>query len=457
MELTSTPVTTFAPKILSGIDVIDQEWGGLYRGGSYLVYGRAASGRGLLTLMFIQTGALLGESCLIISPERPKDLMIQAASIGFDLQKAHGEGTVRLMRIPPLFNLQSVGDESVAQALHDLVSIIRQHRPKRLVVNDFTPFVLFRSFDRLRAEFIQMLEQIDPLDTTMMLAVAEPASRRSEEVVDFMKSQLTASIHLEMVPNGDFSTKRRLTLIPHIGHLKRKVVENWDLESLMASSEALASSLRMLPAQEEARPAPPAAPTTPEPEPEQPASPVSRASDIVEHLDIFVTPPSVPEPAATPPEPAVPEPPAPEPPAPEPEKPTAMTDREAFRELLQRHFLERDLNDTPFLLLAMRMDRTSRKTVRPFEFEFILDLVSESLREQDAMLADMEHERLVVLLANSRPEEAQNFFSQLKNRLRQDTPQQADHLLHSVSAIVVPDGRPFQTAEEFLSYALDEV
>ncbi len=134
-----------------------------------------------------------------------------------------------------------------------------------------------------------------------------------------------------------------------------------------------------------------------------------------------------------------------------------MTDREAFRELLQRHFLERDLNDTPFLLLAMRMDRTSRKTVRPFEFEFILDLVSESLREQDAMLADMEHERLVVLLANSRPEEAQNFFSQLKNRLRQDTPQQADHLLHSVSAIVVPDGRPFQTAEEFLSYALDEV
>ncbi len=456
MELTSTPVTTFAPKILSGIDVIDKEWGGLYRGGSYLVYGRAASGRGLLTLMFIQTGALLGESCLIISPERPKDLMIQAASIGFDLQKAHREGTVRMMRIPPLFNLQSVGDDSVAQALRDLVEIIRRHQPKRLVVNDFTPFVLFRSFDRLRAEFIQMLEQIDPLDTTMMLAVAEPASRRSEEVVDFMKSQLTASIHLEMVPNGDLSTKRRLTLIPHIGHLKRKVVDNWDLESLVASSEALASSLRMLPAQEEeARPAPQIAPkpappvTPPTPEPEQPASPVSRATDLVEHLDIFVTPPSPQEPTTPPVTPPTPEP--------EPEKSHAMTDRAAFRELLQQHFLERDLNDTPFLLLAMRMDRTNQKTVRPFEFEFILDLVSESLREQDAMLADMEHERLVVLLANSRPEEAQNFFSQLKNRLRQDTPQQADHLLHSVSAIVVPDGRPFQTAEEFLSYALDEV
>lgn len=450
MELTSTPVTTFAPKILSGIDVIDKEWGGLYRGGSYLVYGRAASGRGLLTLMFLQTGALLGESCLLISPERPKDLMIQAASIGFDLQKAHREGAVRMMRIPPLFTLQSVGDDTVAQALHDLVSIIRRHQPKRLVVNDFTPFVLFRSFDRLRAEVIRMLEQIDPLDTTMMLAVAEPASRRSEEVVDFMKSQLTASIHLEMVPNGDLSTKRRLTLIPHIGHLKRKVVENWDLESLVASSEALASSLRMLPAQETPERETPE-PAAPEPEPEQPASPVSRATDIVEHLDIFVTPPPSAQEATPPPAPATPEP------EPEPESPQTLTDRAAFRDLLQRHFLQRDLNDTPFLLLAMRMDRTNQKTVRPFEFEFILDLVSESLREQDAMLADMEQERLVVLLANSRPEEAQNFFSQLKNRLRQDTPQQADHLLHSVSAIVVPDGRPFQTAEEFLSYALDEV
>jgi circadian clock protein KaiC len=61
----------YAPKILSGVDVIDEAWGGLYRGGSYLVYGRAATGRGLLTMMFVQTGSMLEERCLFISPDRP--------------------------------------------------------------------------------------------------------------------------------------------------------------------------------------------------------------------------------------------------------------------------------------------------------------------------------------------------------------------------------------------------
>jgi hypothetical protein len=123
---------------------------------------------------------------------------------------------------------------------------------------------------------------------------------------------------------------------------------------------------------------------------------------------------------------------------------------------LQQHFLRRDVNGTPFLLIAMRMDRSQERSARPFDFEFILDLVSEVLRDQDDMFVDLDRERLIVLLADSRPEAAQRFFAQLKNRLREEAPQQADHLLHSVSAIVVPDGRPFQNAEEFLTYALDE-
>ncbi len=114
------------------------------------------------------------------------------------------------------------------------------------------------------------------------------------------------------------------------------------------------------------------------------------------------------------------------------------------------------MNETPFLLIAMRMDRSEEHAARPFDFEFILDLVSELLRDQDDMVVDLDHERLIVLIADSRPEEAQDFFARLKSRLREEAPKQADHLLHSVSAIVVPDGRPFQNAEEFLTYALDE-
>ena len=71
-----------ASRLHSGIPLLDRLWGGLYRGGSYLFYGRSGSGRDFAALRFAQAGVELGEPCLIVSPARPKDLTIQAAALG---------------------------------------------------------------------------------------------------------------------------------------------------------------------------------------------------------------------------------------------------------------------------------------------------------------------------------------------------------------------------------------
>jgi len=404
--------------IPSGVDPIDQEWGGLYRGGAYLVFGRAVSGRGLLLLKYAQTGTQGQERCLIISSDRQKDLSIQAASIGFDLKQAQVDGHMRLMRIPPMMGPQSMGDDAVAKALWDLVAIIRQEKPDRLVISDFMPFVMFRSFDRFRMEFVRLLEQIDSLDTTVVCALPEPANAQSRRVIEFMAGQMTGAIHIEAADDEPTSTERRLTLIPHIGQIKRQVVRHWDLAEVVNSAADQAMIT------EEVTPAPSAqepAHRHPHVAPDiaVPASPEGKSSATADEIL------------------------------------ERYSDRAPFRNRLEQHFVDRDEDGAPFLLLAMRMDHTADQA-RPFDFEFIMDLVSESLRAQDDMLISPENERLVVLLANSKPEEAQGFFARLKNRLRVDAPSQADHLLHAVSAIVVPDGRPFQSAEEFLIYALDE-
>lgn len=416
MKETSATMPGFAAMVPSGVDPIDQEWGGLYRGGAYLVFGRAATGRGTLTLRYAQTGVQAGERCLFIASDRPKDLVIQAASIGFDLKQAQQDGHIRLMRIPPMLNPQGMGDDSVAKALWDLVTIIRKEKPDRLVINDFIPFVMFRSFDRFRMEFIRMLEQIDNLDTTVMCALPEPANQQSRRVIEFMAGQMTGSIHIEAADEEPTSTERRLTLIPHIGQIKRQVVRHWDLAEVVTGS----AGQEMI-TEEVVAPAPPAqapAPKFPHVAPET-GKPARKETPKPESAE---------------------------------EK---YSDRLAFRDRLQGYFLDREDEANPFLLLAMRMDRSSDAS-RPFDFEFIIDLVADSLRPQDDMLISAPNERLVVLLGNSKPEEAQGFFARLKNRLRAEAPQQADHLLHAVSAIVVPDGRPFQSADEFLSYALDE-
>jgi KaiC/GvpD/RAD55 family RecA-like ATPase len=583
METTNV---AYAPKVLAGIDVVDQAWGGMYRGGSYVVYGRAGCGRGLLTLLFTHTGVLLEEPCLFVSLARPKDLMIQASSIGFDLRGAHEHRLVRLMRVPPMLNLDSDNDEAVTRALQELVAIIRQDRPTRLVIDEFMPFVQFRSFDRFRAAFIDMLEQIDWLDTTMILGMPEPANAQSRRIIDFMSAQMTGAIHIEMAEDAS-STRRRVTLLPNIGHIRRKVIEYWDLAEVVEPTEHIIdASMRMLPRadqnpyatpavrrpEEVLRPAPPAPRTDPTERPRatrpethrpEPAVPELTDREWMPRDAATATPPPVepahvdplpeplmapsaaparsgaiplgrraraeqswhaeaaasavqPDPTAAAPEPRphIQEPPSPaiEPALPEYDEPApparyvaqerfaavrpgpnaparhaergravdfepvhlasvaapapvleetvvqnpSSPDREEFGVQLQQQFLRRDLNNTPFLLIALRMDRSSGRSPRPFDFEFILDLTSASVRPEDRLLVDLAQERLIALLPDSRPEEAQVFFNKLKERLKQEAPQQADHLLHSVSAIVVPDGRPFNSAEEFLAYALDE-
>ena len=90
----------------------------------------------------------------------------------------------------------------------------------------------------------------------------------------------------------------------------------------------------------------------------------------------------------------------------------------------------------------------------PVDFDTVSDLVASTLRPADDLYIDAENERLVVFLDDTRDDQKQAFFGRLKQRLAADVPQKADHLLHAVSAVTLPDGKPFDTADECLAYVL---
>ncbi len=71
----------------SGIPLVDLAWGGLYRGGTYFLIGPRKSGRTLLALQYAKESAEQKDICLFFTSMRPKDLMIHAASIDFNLQQ----------------------------------------------------------------------------------------------------------------------------------------------------------------------------------------------------------------------------------------------------------------------------------------------------------------------------------------------------------------------------------
>jgi hypothetical protein len=417
-------------------------------------------------MRFVQQGRFQQEHGLIISPDRPKHLMIKAASIGFDLREACSSGSVKLMRSPPVLAQKDISDERVARALDDLSSIIRHHRPDRLVVDDFMPFVQFHTFERFRDAFTRFLDQIDPCDTTMNLVMAEPANPQSQKVVDFMCGQMTGAIHIEYPPGDGESTQRRLTLIPTIGHLTGRVVKPWDVTEILIQDPNLGDDRRsMLPEMErsskQAHRMPQDMPSKSKQRALRRQSPIraiplgrrsAEQSKVVQNEAARHITTSLPaetyyssrrwKPGRDAP--------------PSDYEWKHHTELESFKTRLEEHFLRRQEGESAFVLIAMRMDRTPESAVQSFDFEFIVQLSGDLIGATDALLVDLHLERLILLFEDSPEDKAQEFFVALKDRLESEAPHMADHLLHSASAIVVPNGRPFRDADEFLSYALTE-
>ncbi|MFQ5569321.1 MAG: RAD55 family ATPase [Rhodothermales bacterium] len=366
----------------SGIDIVDQYWGGLYQGGSYLIRGGSAENRHALTLRFLQASVATQELALVISPGRPQGLMQQADSLGFNLREAHDKGLLKLLRFPPASALQTLGDEGLDRILSDVVSLIRQYHPHRVVIDDFTPFVQFHSVDRLRQAFGPMLEHLAPLDLTLLLVMSEPAREPAHRVATFISDQMTGVLHIEETGMDETVSEPPIRLISQKGHRPYPPTDQ-------ADAQAGASY-----------------------------PPVHTGDGVsAAHLPELVH----------------------------------HTDRDAFGRRLQKHFHQHAVKDTPFLLLAIRSD--SEQTL---DFSVFYNCARALLNEGCDWLVDLTNKRLIVLLADSRPEDAQRFFSRLKIRLRKAVPQQVDTYLQAISAIVVSNGEPFPNAEEFLSTALDE-
>src|SRR4051812_10683504 len=94
---------TFAKQTLSktptGITGLDEiTGGGLPAGRPSLICGAAGSGKTLLSLEFIVRGALqFGEPGVFMAfEEKPEELIMNVASLGFDLQKLQKENLVKI-------------------------------------------------------------------------------------------------------------------------------------------------------------------------------------------------------------------------------------------------------------------------------------------------------------------------------------------------------------------------
>ena len=217
----------------TGISLVDKAWGGFYRGGTYLLIGQRKSGKTLIGLQYAMESAKNKEVCLFFTSMRPKDLMIHAASIDFDLQSYMNQNLVIVVRVAPPTEIyeSSNPDNFLIEYFNDIVTVVDQYQPNRLIFDELTHFIGFENPQALEQTFLRTMESIEEKNLTSLFVIAEPATPFAQLLVDGIVQHSTAVIYLQKQTDEDGkSTSGRATITPNIGHTEGQFVTDYYIE-----------------------------------------------------------------------------------------------------------------------------------------------------------------------------------------------------------------------------------
>ncbi len=240
-------MTNSIRRIPSGFSFIDQNWGGIYRGGSYLLIGPRKSGRTLIGLQFALEAAKSNEVCLYFTLMRPKDLMIQAASLNFDIQSYMNQNLIIVVRVAPPNDIYEMynPDDYLVEYLNDIITVVEQYRPTRIIFDELTPFVGFRNLEYLKDSFLKTLETVEERDITSLFIISEPATQKAQSIVDGLAEFVTATINLkkESIDRGDRYHGGLVTITPNVGHTEGEFSAPYRIEPYKGVTTDMASDV----------------------------------------------------------------------------------------------------------------------------------------------------------------------------------------------------------------------
>jgi circadian clock protein KaiC len=217
----------------SGIPLVDFAWGGLYRAGTYFLIGPRKSGRTILALQYALECAERREVCLFFTTMRPKDLMIHAASIDFDLQHYMNQNLIIVVRVTPPEDLNQVKDpdKHLTEYIKDIVPVVEQYNPNKIAFDELTHFIGFKNLQFLKETFLNTIDSIEDAGITSLYLLSEPANPASQNIIDTLADCSTGIIGLQK--KGEVIDKYHsgiMTITPNIGHTEGKFSANYYIE-----------------------------------------------------------------------------------------------------------------------------------------------------------------------------------------------------------------------------------
>jgi circadian clock protein KaiC len=192
------------PTGISGVDRLIE--GGFPKGRSILITGEPGTGKTIFALQFLIEGLTRGEKGIYVAAdESPADILEQAASLGWDLEKPIEKKELAILNAGTyLSSLPGTGKErhvDVHKAIGDLAGFANKLEAKRLVLDPAGPFVLIRdTTTRIQDQTRLLIKLLRTTMPTTNILTSYAVPRTGEQTLHGVEEYLVAgAIVLEMI------------------------------------------------------------------------------------------------------------------------------------------------------------------------------------------------------------------------------------------------------------------
>lgn len=189
---------------ISGLDALLE--GGFPKGRSILITGEPGTGKTIFSLQFLVEGLARGEKGIYVAAdEGPADIIEQAASLGWNVQKHIENKELAILNAGTyLSSLPGANKDrhlDIHKAIGDLAGFVNRLEAKRLVLDPAGPFVLLRdTATRIQDQTRLLIKLLRTTMSTTNLLTSYAVPRTGERSMHGIEEYLVAgTLVLEMI------------------------------------------------------------------------------------------------------------------------------------------------------------------------------------------------------------------------------------------------------------------
>ncbi|MBV8543638.1 MAG: hypothetical protein JO093_06485 [Acidobacteria bacterium] len=190
-------------RIISGIDLLDYGAGGLMPHKVYMVKGGSGVGKSLLGLQYLTRGLELQEPGVLITDQKPENVMAQAHSIGFAIDESVRRGQLSILNPSQHYFELVESPADVMAIVEELGDYIKKLGARRLVIDPVYTLINTSYSSHFALSITQsLINALEDLPVTTLLiashdesAELNPITRQLEQnafgVIDLSQDQAT--------------------------------------------------------------------------------------------------------------------------------------------------------------------------------------------------------------------------------------------------------------------------